>query len=127
MVQRLDRKEIGLIVLNLPILNYDLGDHNLQKLIRNMIMQLLSWTAQNVWEEIKRKQRQGIEIAKKKGHYKGRPVKYAADAKNPRDRMTYQVIVNKLKQAEPIKKIAEDTGVTRDTVYRIKKELSAIQ
>ena len=68
MVQRLDRKEIGLIVLNLPILNYDLGDHNLQKLIRNMIMQLLSWTAQNVWEEIKRKQRQGIEIAKKKGH-----------------------------------------------------------
>ncbi len=54
-------------------------------------------------------------------------MKYAADAKNPRDRMTYQVIVNKLKQAEPIKKIAEDTGVTRDTVYRIKKELSAIQ
>ena len=72
MVQRLNRKEIALIVLNLPILNYDLGDHNLQKLIRNMIMQLLSWTAQNVWEEIKRKQRQGIEIAKKKGHYKGR-------------------------------------------------------
>ena len=67
MVQRLDRKEIGLIVLNLPILNHDLGDPNLQKLIRNMIVQLLSWTAQNEREEIKRKQRQGIEIAKKKG------------------------------------------------------------
>ena len=34
--------EIGLIVLNLPILNHDLGDPNLQKLIRNMIVQLLS-------------------------------------------------------------------------------------
>lgn len=123
MVQRMDRKEIGLKVLNLPILNQELGDPNLQKLIRNMIVQLLSWTAQNEREEIQRKQRQGIEIAKRKGHYKGRPVKYAADAKDPRDRMTYHVIVNKLTREEPIKKIAEDTGVTRDTVYRIKKEI----
>ncbi len=122
-VQRLDRKEIGIKVLNLPILNQELGDPNLQKLIRNMIVQLLSWTAQNEREEIQRKQRQGIEIAKRKGHYKGRPVKYSTDAKDPRDRMTYHVIVNKLKREEPIKKIAEDTGVTRDTVYRIKKEL----
>ncbi|MFV8240806.1 recombinase family protein [Aerococcus viridans] len=123
MVQQLDQKEIGLIVLNLPILHQEMGDPNLQKLIRNMIVQLLSWTAQNEREEIKRKQRQGIEIAKRKGHYKGRPVKYSEDAKNPRDRMTYHVIVNKLQQEEPIKKIAEDTGVTRDTVYRIKKDL----
>lgn len=123
MVQKLDQKEIGLIVLNLSILNQEMGDPNLQKLIRNMIVQLLSWTAQNEREEIKRKQQQGIEIAKRKGHYKGRPVKYSADAKNPRDRMTYHVIVNKLKQEEPIKKIAEETGVTRDTVYRIRKEV----
>lgn len=123
MVQKLDQKEIGLIVLNLPILNQEMGDPNLQKLIRNMIVQLLSWTAQNEREEIKRKQQQGIEIAKRKGHYKGRPVKYSADAKNPRDRMTYHVIVNRLNQEDPIKQIAEDTGVTRDTVYRIKKEL----
>ncbi len=123
MVQKLDQKEIGLIVLNLPILNQEMGDLNLQKLIRNMIVQLLSWTAQNEREEIKRKQRQGIEIAKRKGHYKGRPVKYSAEAKDPKDRMTYHVIANKLKQEEPIKKIAEETGVTRDTVYRIKKEV----
>ena len=50
--QRLDRKEIGLQVLNLPILNHDLGDPNLQKLIRNMTLQLLSWTAQNECGEI---------------------------------------------------------------------------
>ncbi|SEL02842.1 helix-turn-helix domain-containing protein [Carnobacterium iners] len=36
--------------------------------------------------------------------------------------MTYQVIVSKLKLEGPVKKIAEETGVTRDTVYRIKKE-----
>lgn len=123
-VQELDQKEIGLMVLNLPILNQELGDPNLQKLIRNMIVQLLSWTAENEREEIKRKQQQGIEIAKKKGHYKGRPLKYSANAINPKDRMTYQIIVSKLKLDKPIKKIAEETGVTRDTVYRIKKELA---
>lgn len=46
-VQQLDQKEIGLMVLNLPILNKELGDPNLQKLIRNMIVQFLSWTAEN--------------------------------------------------------------------------------
>ncbi|TLQ07040.1 recombinase family protein [Marinilactibacillus psychrotolerans] len=122
-VQQLDQKNIGLVVLNMPILSQDIGDPNLQKLIRNMIIQVLSWAAQNDREESKRKQRQGIEIAKRKGHYKGRPVKYSANAKDPRDRMTYQVIVNKLKKEEPIKKIAEETGVTRDTVYRIKREI----
>ena len=53
-------------------------------------------------------------------------MKYVADAKNQRDRMEYNVIVNKLKKGEPIKKIAEDTDVTRDTVYRIKKEVSSV-
>lgn len=123
MVQLLDQKEVGLVVLNMPILNQDLGDPQLQKLIRNMIIQVLSWAAQNEREESKRKQRQGIEIAKRKGHYKGRPVKYSANAKDPRDRLTYQVIVKKLKKNEPIKRIAEETGVTRDTVYRIKNEI----
>ena len=60
---------------------------------------------------------------RRRAHYNDSPVKYAADAKNPRDRMTYHVIVNKLKQGEPIKKIAEETDVTRDTIYRIKGEI----
>ena len=68
----------------------------------------------------------GLRSLRRRAHYKDSPVKYAADAKNPRDRMTYNVIVNKLKKGEPIKKIAEDTDVTRDTVYRIKKEVSSV-
>jgi len=37
--------------------------------------------------------------------------------------MTYQIIVSKLQCDEPVKKIADETGITRDTVYRIKKEI----
>lgn len=54
------------MILNLPILNQELSNPSLQKLIRNMIVQLLSWRVDNEREESKRKQRQGIEIAKKK-------------------------------------------------------------
>lgn len=39
-----------------------------------MSVQLLPWTVDNERKESKRKQRQGIEIAKKKGYYKGRPL-----------------------------------------------------
>lgn len=126
MVQQLDQKEIGLTVLNMPILNQDIGDPQLQKLIRNMIIRVLSWAAQNEREESKRKQRQGIEIAKKKDHYKGRPLKYSENAKNPKDRMTYQIIVSKLQSEEPVKRIAEETGVARDTVYPAQKEVDTL-
>jgi DNA invertase Pin-like site-specific DNA recombinase len=37
--------------------------------------------------------------------------------------MTYQEIISKLQIEKTIKKIAEETEVTRDTGYRIKKEL----
>lgn len=126
-VRKLDRDNIALIVLNMPILNQDLGDPLLQKFVRNFIIQLLSWVAESERLESKRKQRQGIAIAKEKGVYKGRPVKYSPYAKNPQDRLTYNEIVKRLQQEQPIKKIAEDTGVTRDTVYRIKKELKHVE
>lgn len=40
-----------------------------------MIVQLVSLKAKNEHEESKGKQQQGIEIANKKGLYKGRPLK----------------------------------------------------
>ena len=122
-VRKMDQEEIALIVLNMPILNQELGDPLLQKFVRNFIIQLLSWVAESERLESKRKQLQGIKIAKENGVYKGRPLKYSANAKNPQDRLTYKEIMNLLHEEQPIKKIAELTGVTRDTVYRIKKEL----
>lgn len=51
-VQQLDQKEIG--------------DPSLQKLICNMIVQLLSWTADNEQEEIKRKRDKESKLQRKK-------------------------------------------------------------
>lgn len=64
MVQQLDNKSVVLRVLNLPALSQGFGDPSLQKFIRDMLIQTLAWASQNERLENKRKQLQGIEIAK---------------------------------------------------------------
>lgn len=119
-VSFIDKHGMSLMVLNLPILDTKFGDPNLEKLVRSLVISIFSWTAQNEREEIKRKQQQGIEIAKKKGVYKGKPYEYSATARNPKKRFIYNEIVRMLGDSVPIMQIAEKTGTNRSLVYRIK-------
>ena len=120
-VSFIDKHGMSLMVLNLPILDTKFGYQNLEKLVRSLVISIFSWTAQNEREEIKRKQQQGIEIAKKKGVYKGKPYEYSSTARNPKKRFIYNEIVRMLEDGVPIKQIAEKTGTNRSLVYRIKK------
>ena len=122
-VSFIDKNGMRLMILNLPILNTNFGDENLEKLVRSLVISILSWTAQNEREEIRRKQKQGIEIAKRKGIYKGKPYEYSSTAKNPQKRFIYNEIVRMLADGVPIKQIAERTGTNRYLVYRIKNRL----
>ena len=54
-------------------------------------------------------------------------MQYSKNSKNPQRRLIYNTVVSMLKRkadGEPItiKQIADETGITRNTVYRIKKE-----
>lgn len=71
---------------------------------------------------LSRKVTQGIKIAKANGVYKGRPKLYSANAKDPQRRLVYKNIVEDLKKGVAISKIAKDYNITRQTVYRIKKD-----
>lgn len=122
-VSFIDKNNMGLMVLNLPILDTKFGDPNLEKLVRSLVISIFSWTAQNEREESKRKQKQGIEIAKKKGIYRGKPYEYSPTAKNPQKRFIYNEIIRMLEEGVPIKRIAEKTGTNRTLVYRIKDRL----
>lgn len=73
---------------------------------------------------IKKSDTQGIKIAKENGVYKGRPKLYSADTKTPQRRLVYENIVKDLNNRVAISKIARDYNITRQTVYRIKKELA---
>ena len=60
------------------------------------------------------------------GVYKGRPKLYSADTKDPQRRLVYKSIVQDLENGVAISKIAKDYNVTRQTIYRIKKEIDQL-
>ena len=125
-VSHLDNNNIGLMVLNLPILQECGRDELLNKLIRNLIIQLYSYMAEQDLVEMKRKQAQGIAVAKEKGIYKGKPREYSAKAKNPQKRLIYNSIVLMLYDNVSVSQISKETGVTRPTIYKIKKEVQTL-
>jgi DNA invertase Pin-like site-specific DNA recombinase len=123
-VTTLKNKNAGLIVTSMPILAEAIGNPLLDRFMKDLIVQILAMVAEMERTESKRRQAQGIKIAKEKGIYKGRPLLYSPNAKNPQKRLVYQEVVRMLESGIAIKQIAEKNAITRSTVYRIKRELA---
>lgn len=121
-VNYLKRKNVQLIITSLPIMAEAIGNPLLDKFIKDLIIQILAMIAEQERTESKRRQAQGIKIAKANGVYKGRPKLYSADTKDPQRRLVYKSIVQDLENGVAISKIAKNHDVTRQTVYRIKKD-----
>lgn len=125
-VNFLKQKNVQLIITSLPIMAEAIGNTLLDHFIKDLIVQILAMIAEQERTESKRRQAQGIKIAKEKGVYKGRPKLYSSDAKDPQKRAIYRNIVDALKTNTSITEIAKEYGVTRQTVYRIKSEVGQI-
>lgn len=123
-VNFLKQKNVQLIITSLPIMAEAIGNPLLDKFIKDLIVQILAMIAEQERTESKRRQAQGIAIAKQKGVYKGRPILYSPNAKDPQKRLVYHRVVSQLKEGKAISHIAKDAGITRQTVYRIKNELN---
>ncbi|MGC9646723.1 helix-turn-helix domain-containing protein, partial [Staphylococcus epidermidis] len=63
-----------------------------------------------------------FKLRKEKGVYKGRPLLYSTNAKDPQKRIIYHRVVEMLKEGTAISKIAKEVNITRQTVYRIKHD-----
>ena len=92
----------------------------------DILLSLLGYIAQNEREKILERQRQGIEQAKKRGVYNGRPLKYHANSKNSQDRFIYESVVSMLQEKKPVQSIAKHVGIAKSTVYKIQKRISQI-
>ena len=125
-VNYLKKKNVRLIITSLPIMAEAIGNPLLDKFIKDLIIQILAMIAEQERTESKRRQAQGIKIAKANGVYKGRPKLYSAETKDPQRRLVYKSIVQDLENGVAISKIAKDYNVTRQTVYRIKKEMDQL-
>lgn len=74
-------KEIGadICVIDMPLLDTRNGKDLMGTFIADLVLQILSFVAQNERENIRKRQEQGILAAKKRGVHMGRPVKEIPD------------------------------------------------
>lgn len=108
-------KGATLEVLNFPSL-LGIKDDNLRKLLNNLILEIIKYQAQAERDRIRERQRQGIELAKKRGRYKGRKPLFKRDDKKLIHAF-YLYLGGKTD-----KEVEEMTGINRVTFrrYRLK-------
>ncbi|MBS6062201.1 recombinase family protein, partial [Staphylococcus sp.] len=121
-VNYLKDKEVQLMITSLPMMNEVIGNPLLDKFMKDLIIQILAMVSEQERNESKRRQAQGIKVAKEKGVYKGRPLLYSPNAKDPQKRIIYHRVVEMLKEGQAISKIAKEVNITKQTVYRIKHD-----
>ena len=121
-VSYLKEKDVQLMITSLPMMNEVIGNPLLDKFMKDLIVQILAMVSEQERNESKRRQAQGIQVAKEKGVYKGRPLLYSPNAKDPQKRVIYHRVVEMLEEGQAISKIAKEVNITRQTVYRIKHD-----
>lgn len=117
-VNYLKEKEVQLMITSLPMMNEVIGNPLLDKFMKDLIIQILAMVSEQERNESKRRQAQGIKAVKEEGVYKGRPLLYSVDAKDPQKRIIYHRVVEMLEQ---VNTIGKEVNITRHTVHRIKQ------
>lgn len=110
-IAAIHKKGATLDVLNLPTLK-GISDDNLRRLINNLIIEIYKYQAEADRMRIRERQAQGIEIAKKKGKFKGRQHKFKEN--DPRLKHAFDLFLNGLSDKE----VEEQTGINRRTFRR---------
>lgn len=106
---------VDLIVLDMPLLNTTLSKDLLGTFISDLVLQLLSFVAENERNMIKRRQAEGIEAAKLRG------VRFGAPS-IPKPDDLYEIIEGYQKKSITAKKAAKQLNISVSTFYRWLKE-----
>lgn len=119
---RILTKEIGIdiCVLDMPLLDTRNGKDLMGTFIADLVLQILSFVAQNERENIKKRQAEGIAAAKARGVKFGRPEKEAPD--------DFGKIVRAWEQRKlSIADVLEMCGMSEATFYRRLREYRLLQ
>lgn len=114
---RVITKEIGadICVIDMPLLDTRQGKDLMGTFIADLVLQILSFVAQNERENIRKRQLQGIAAAKKKGVRFGRPEKIL-----PNDFISLVMLWEKRKI--PLSEVLEKCKMSESTFYRRLRE-----
>lgn len=113
----IQQKGATLEVLNLPSLR-GIEDENLRRLINNLIIEIYKYQAESERQKIRERQSQGIEIAKKKGKFKGGKQKYKEN--DPKLQHAFKLYL----EGETEKDIERITGINRRTFRRYRERFN---
>ena len=96
-------------------------DDNLRRLINNLVIELYKYQAESERKRIKDRQAQGIELAKKKGRFKGGQRKYKEN--DPRLQLAFKLYLEGLSDKE----VQEQTGIDRRTFKRYRERYGILR
>jgi len=115
---RILTKEMGVdvAIIDMPLLDTRLNKDLMGTFIADLVLQILSFVAQNERENIRRRQAEGIATAKAKGVIFGRPAK---EAPNDFAQLVAQWESGKI----PMESILQQLNMSISTFYRRRREL----
>lgn len=119
---RILTKEIGadICVIDMPLLDTRNGRDLMGTFIADLVLQILSFVAQNERENIKKRQAQGIAAAKAKGVQLGRP-------EVPMPKNFKEIVKQWEKQLISTDAALKKCGMSKTTFYRRRRELKLVK
>jgi len=113
-------KGVDIVVLDMPLLDTRQGKDLMGTFIADLVLQILSFVAQNERETIRKRQAEGIAAAKSRGVRFGRPIK------KPPENFAQ---LGKLWARRKLRTLAlmEQTGLSETTLYRRLRECGIVR
>lgn len=107
---------VAIVVIDMPLLDTRNGKDLMGTFIADLVLQILSFVAQNERETIRQRQAEGIAAARTRGVRFGRPVKRPPE--------NFSAIVRQWERGElPLAEVLERTGLKEATFYNRLREL----
>ena len=111
---------IDIVVIDMPLLDTRNGKDLLGTLIADLVLNLLSFVAQNERETIRQRQAEGIAAAKAKG------VKFGRPPQNPPD--NFNELAKRWERGKiTTKELLTESGLSKTTLYRRLREWQAMK
>ncbi len=108
-------RNIDIAVIDMPLLDTRSGKDLMGTFIADLILQILSFVAQNERENIRIRQKEGIAAAKARGVRFGRPVKKSPD--------NFEALVKQFEHGKlSLKEVLEKSGFKQSTFYNRLRE-----
>lgn len=113
-------KRIDICVLDMPILDTRQGKDLMGTFVADLVLQVLSFGAQNERENIRKRQEQGIAAARQRGVHMGRPVIAAPD--------NFGELVKKWEKKQlSLEQILKECNMSEATFYRRLREMRLLK